>query len=154
MAKKGISKEHRKFIQLVADGSEQGAAYKVTVGSSTVTTLVCNSKGSVLASKYSNEIAEQVKLNKSIVDKANEKIVSKFANIEILSKADRMKFLSGVVTSEKDTIYTTDKIRSVAELNKMDGSYAPEKHQDVTPKLTEEERTLRVNVLLEKAKKK
>ena len=154
MAKKGISKEHRKFIQLVADGSHQNEAYKLTNGNVPITEESAKVNGSKLAKKYTEQIAEQVKLNKSIVDAANKEKVSQFAHITIISKADRMKFLTGVVESTKDTIYTTDKIRSVAELNKMDGSYAPEKREDVTPKLTKEDRTLRVKVLLEKAKKK
>lgn len=152
MAKKGISKEHRKFIQLVADGVSQKDAYKATTGDKRSTDATYISRGSKLAIKYEEEIAEQVKLNKSIVDKANEKKVSQFAHITILSKADRMKFLSGVVTSKKDTIYTTDKIRSVAELNKMDGSYAPEKVENTVVKMSKKERDDKIKALKDKMK--
>lgn len=152
MAKKGISKEHRKFIQLVADGVSQKDAYKSTTGDNKSTDATYISRGSKLAIKYEEEIAEQVKLNKSIVDAANKEKVSKFAHITIISKADRMKFLTDIIESEKDTIYTTDKIRSVAELNKMDGSYAPEKVENTVIKMSKKERDEKIKALKDKMK--
>lgn len=152
MAKKGISKEHRKFIQLVADGVSQSEAYKCTIGGKECTNKTAANVGSKLAIQYEENIAELVKEDSMVISKAKEKAALKTQELRIMSKAERMAFLTKVVEVDKDNVYMTDKIRSIAELNKMDGSYAPEKVETKDTTFTKEERKAKIKALKDKMK--
>tara|TARA_R110002051_G_C8322231_1_gene435112 strand:+ start:29 stop:487 length:459 start_codon:yes stop_codon:yes gene_type:complete len=152
MAKKGISKEHRKFIQLVADGESQMDAYVAIIRNSDTTIKTATEQGSRLAKKYAKEIDELIKEDLMVISKAKEKAALKTQELRIMSKAERMAFLTKVVEVDKENVYMTDKIRSIAELNKMDGSYAPEKVETKDTTFTKEERKAKIKALKDKMK--
>lgn len=116
---------HIEFIRLVSTGTNQMDAYKLTNGNSKVTEGAAKTGGSKLAKKYAKEIAEAHQINKDIVDVANKNAIVKAAEMTILSSAERQEILSLMVLDNKSN--NTDKIKAIAELNKMDGSYAPSK---------------------------
>jgi len=140
---KPLNKNHLDFIRLVANGSTQSDAYKATIGNKATTDVTCRTKGSKLAAKYRKNIDTLIQNNSAIVDKANEKAILKTEEMNILSNAGRMEILSKMARGEiKLTKYIvcdgeiqerdivpdySDRRAAIAELNKMDGSYAPEK---------------------------
>jgi hypothetical protein len=139
----GISAEHIEFIRLVANGSEQDKAYMVTIGNNKVTGATARSKGSALAKKYAQEIVKAKDLNKSIVDQVNKDTISKVAKGSIISAVERMEILTkiakgeiplkkhmvcdGVIEEVEVVPDWMDRKNAIAELNKMDGSYAATK---------------------------
>jgi hypothetical protein len=141
--------KHIEFIRLVANGESQVTAYKVTCGNKAVTSNVAKVKGSQLAKKYANLIAEQRDNLKKVVEEAQKDKVAEIAQMNILTSAQRMEILSNIAQgklkvkkpfviggkvleypSEPDH---TDIKNAIAELNKMQGDYAPTK-QDITTK--------------------
>lgn len=120
-----LSPKHKDFIKKVADGLTQSDAYRLSIGKDGVSKSVCEVKGSQLAKKYAKEIDLERKRVSDIVNHASDSKVVENAFKDVLSKAERMKFLSNLVTTKSDKIFTGDKIKAIAELNKMDGSYAP-----------------------------
>lgn len=138
------SKSHIKFIELVAGGEAIGKAYQlITKNKPTIKTA--NENGSKLAKRYAIEIAtERDKLQKAI-SLAHESDTLKSALKSVLSKAERLEWLTKLVNGEikakvpfviggKIMEYPSepshsDRIKALAELNKMDGSYAPTKQE-------------------------
>lgn len=141
---KPISKNHRKFIDLVAGGEAIGKAYQlITKNKPTIKTA--NENGSKLAKRYAIEIAsERDKLSKAI-SQAHESEAAKTALKSVLSKAERLEWLTKLVNGEikakvpfviggKIMEYPSepshsDRIKALAELNKMGGDYAPTKNE-------------------------
>ena len=142
---KPISKNHKRFIELVAGGEAIGKAYQLTTKNKP-TIKTANENGSKLSTRFKNEIAsEREKLQKAI-SHAHEDEALKSALKSVLSKAERLEWLTKLVNGEikakvpfviggKIMEYPSepshnDRIKALAELNKMDGSYAATK-QDV-----------------------
>jgi hypothetical protein len=135
------SPKHTKFIELVASGIEQDKAYIKAVAQKNIKGNTARSKGSILAKKYAKEIQEQRQLVKAAIDKAASTVVTDIAKKNILSTAERMEMLSKIAKGEvkikkpfviagKIMEYPSepdhaDRTKAIAELNKMDGSYAP-----------------------------
>jgi hypothetical protein len=138
-----ISPKHLEFIRLVANGETQSNAYKLSVGKKGVSRQVSEVKGSQLAKKYANLIAEQRDNLKKVVEEAQKDKVAEIAQMNILTSAQRMEILSNIAQgklkvkkpfviggkvleypSEPDH---TDIKNAIAELNKMQGDYAPTK---------------------------
>lgn len=143
---KPISKNHRKFIDLVASGETLEKSYLQSVNIK-VTATSARQQGSKLAKRYAIEIAsERDKLSKAI-SQAHESEAAKSALKSVLTKAERLEWLTKLVNGEikakvpfviggKIMEYPSepshsDRIKALAELNKMDGSYAPTK-TDIT----------------------
>lgn len=142
-----ISPKHTKFIELVASGIEQDKAYIQAIAQKNVKGNTARSKGSILAKKYAREIQEQRQLVKEAVNKAASNVVTEMAEKNILSTAERMEMLSKIAKGEvkikkpfviagKIMEYPSepdhnDRTKAIAELNKMDGSYAATK-TDIT----------------------
>ncbi len=143
------SHKHIEFIRLVANGTNQSEAYRATVGNPKATISACKAKASQLAKKYANLIAEQRDNLKKVVEEAQKDKVAEIAQMNILTSAQRMEILSNIAQgklkvkkpfviggkvleypSEPDH---TDIKNAIAELNKMQGDYAPTK-QDITTK--------------------
>lgn len=83
-----IPKNHREFIRLVADGTDQDEAYKLTSTNTSLTMATCRVNGSKLAKKYALEIQESKEKASAIVEQANnDKDVQK-ALKSILTKAE------------------------------------------------------------------
>ena len=120
-----ISKEHTEFIRLVSDGVSQKEAYRVSVGKKGVSDATCEVKSSILAKKYAKEIKSERKKTSDIVDVINEKKTQENASIRVLSKIERMGSLTGIAVAGLEESNNSDKVKAIAELNKMDGSYAP-----------------------------
>jgi hypothetical protein len=135
--------KHIEFIRLVANGETQSNAYKLSIGKKGVSKQVSEVKGSQLAKKYSNLIAEQRDNLKKVVEEAQKDKVAEIAQMNILTSAQRMEILSNIAQgklkvkkpfviggkvleypSEPDH---TDIKNAIAELNKMQGDYAPTK---------------------------
>jgi len=136
-----ISSKHIEFINLVASGISQTDAYKVTCGNKAVTSSVAKVKGSQLAKKYADLIAQERERLRKVVEAANDSKVSEIAQMNIMGKAERMELLTKMAKGEmkiKTPVVIAGKIMeypaeptasdrraAIAELNKMDGSYAP-----------------------------
>jgi hypothetical protein len=135
--------KHIEFIRLVANGETQSNAYKLSVGKKGVSKQVSEVKGSQLAKKYADLIAEQRNNLKKVVEEAQKDKVAEIAQMNILTSAQRMEILSNIAQgklkvkkpfviggkvleypSEPDH---TDIKNAIAELNKMQGDYAPTK---------------------------
>lgn len=155
---KALSKQHKKFIDLVAGGATFGNAY-ATICNNKTTSANARSNGSKLAKKYAELIqSEREKLQKAI-SQATESNAVKEALKTVISRADRLTTLSEAASDlinkaqgkTKSTFFSGGKIMQshngeifmlpvdtqvklleaarglLAELNKMDGSYAATK---------------------------
>jgi hypothetical protein len=135
--------KHSEFIRLIVNGETQSNAYKLSIGKKGVSKQVSEVKGSQLAKKYANLIAEQRDNLKKVVEEAQKDKVAEIAQMNILTSAQRMEILSNIAQgklkvkkpfviggkvleypSEPDH---TDIKNAIAELNKMQGDYAPTK---------------------------
>jgi hypothetical protein len=138
-----LPSKHSEFIRLIVNGETQSNAYKLSIGKKGVSKQVSEVKGSQLAKKYSNLIAEQRDNLKKVVEEAQKDKVAEIAQMNILTSAQRMEILSNIAQgklkvkkpfviggkvleypSEPDH---TDIKNAIAELNKMQGDYAPTK---------------------------
>ena len=133
--------KHTEFIRLVANGTNQSEAYRATVGNPKATISACKAKASQLAKKYADLIAQEREKLKAIVEEAQSNRVAEIAQMNIMTSAERMEFLSKMAKGEvkvKQPFVIGGKIMeypseptfaerraAIAELNKMDGSYAP-----------------------------
>ena len=137
--------KHTEFIRLVANGTNQSEAYRATVGNPKATISACKAKASQLAKKYADLIAQEREKLKVIVEEAQSNRVAEIAQMNIMTSAERMEFLSKMAKGEvkvKQPFVIGGKIMeypseptfaerraAIAELNKMDGSYAPAKNE-------------------------
>ena len=138
-----ISPKHTKFIELVANGISQDKAYIEAIAQKKVNGNTARSKGSILAKKYAKEIIEHRQLVRDAINNATSTAITEMAEKNILSTAERMEMLSKIAKGEvkikkpfviagKIMEYPSepdhnDRTKAIAELNKMDGSYAPAK---------------------------
>lgn len=144
-----LSKKHNEFIQQIAQGIQQERAYCTTIGNKTTTGNTARSQGSKLCKRYAKEIAEAKEKLKKVVEQANEESIAQIAKLDIMKSADRMAYLTKIIKGEIKVPYSEVKwnpvskafetiqfedlathnarIMAIAELNKMDGSYAPSK---------------------------
>jgi hypothetical protein len=136
-----ISPKHTKFIELVANGMLQDKAYTEAISKGKANGNTARSKGSTLAKRYAKEIQEHKQLVKQAINNATSTAITEMAEKNILSTAERMEMLSKIakgevkikkpfVISGKIMEYPSepdhnDRTKAIAELNKMDGSYAP-----------------------------
>lgn len=135
--------KHKEFISLVAKGTSQTDAYKVTCGNRAVTSNVAKVKGSQLAKKYAHLInLERENLSK-VLEQARNSKVAEIEQKHLMSKIERMEILDkmakgelkikqpfvigGKIMEYKCEPSLSDRRAAIAELNKMDGSYAPVK---------------------------
>jgi len=138
-----ISPKHTKFIELVANGISQDKAYIEAIAQKKVNGNTARSKGSILAKRYAKEIQEHKQLVKQAINNATSTAITEMAEMNILSTAERMEMLSKIAKGEvkikkpfviagKIMEYPSepdhnDRTKAIAELNKMDGSYAATK---------------------------
>jgi len=157
---KPISKQHRKFIELVAGGELFGNAY-ATICNKKTTPANARSNGSKLAKRYKNEIQSERETLQKAISHAHENEAVKTAFKSVLSKAERINELSSAATDllekvqgkKQFTFFSGGKMMQshngekfmlpvdtqlkilegaknlIAELNKMDGSYAATKNE-------------------------
>lgn len=141
---KPISKNHKKFIDLVASGETLEKSYLQSVNKK-VTATSARQQGSKLAKRYQIEIATEREKLQNAISHAHESEAVNNALKSILSKADRLEWLTKLVNGEikakqpfviggKIMEYPSepshsDRIRALSELNKMDGSYAPVRNE-------------------------
>jgi hypothetical protein len=135
------SPKHTKFIELVANGISQDKAYIEAIAQKKVNGNTARSKGSILAKRYAKQIQEHKELVKQAINNATSTAITELAEKNILSTAERMEMLSKIAKGEvkikkpfviagKIMEYPSepdhnDRTKAIAELNKMDGSYAP-----------------------------
>jgi hypothetical protein len=135
--------KHQQFIELVAAGSEQDKAYIKAIAKDGTSQASARQKGSTLAKRYANEIQIERERVGKVIEAAKDKLVSDIAEMNILSTAERMEMLSKIAKGEvkikkpfviagKIMEYPSepdhnDRTKAIAELNKMDGSYAATK---------------------------
>lgn len=135
-----ISPKHTKFIELVANGINQDKAYADAIAKGKISGNAARSKGSTLAKRYAKEIQEHRQLVKQAINNATSTAITELAEKNILSTAERMEMLSKIAKGEvkikkpfviagKIMEYPSepdhnDRTKAIAELNKMDGSYA------------------------------
>jgi hypothetical protein len=137
------SPKHTKFIELIANGISQDKAYIEAIAQKKVNGNTARSKGSILAKRYAKEIQEHKQLVKQAINNATSTAITELAEKNILSTAERMEMLSKIAKGEvkikkpfviagKIMEYPSepdhnDRTKAIAELNKMDGSYAATK---------------------------
>ena len=135
--------KHTEFIRLVADGVNQSEAYRLTCTNKDLTDLTTRVEGSKLAKKYQNEISQERERLKNVLEAAYDSKITEIAEKRIMDSAERMEWLTkladgsikavrpivvaGSIVEYSEEPSHTDRIRAIAELNKMDGSYAPAK---------------------------
>ena len=136
-----ISPKHKEFIKLVANGTNQSEAYVLTNPNKHLTKGTIKVESSKLAKKYADLIAQEREKLKAIVEEAQSNRVAEIAQMQIMTSAERMEFLTKMAKGEvkvKQPFVIGGKIMeypseptfaerraAIAELNKMDGSYAP-----------------------------
>jgi len=138
-----LSIPHRKFINLVASGQTQALSYKLSIGKKGVSKAVCEVKGSQLSKRYADLITIQREKLSEVITQARKSEVVESALKSVLSVAERLEWLTKLVNGEikakqpfviggKIMEYPSepshnDRIKALAELNKMDGAYAVER---------------------------
>lgn len=134
-------KPHVDFCRAVANGSTYKDAYLQVSCKNNTSESTAEQQGSRLAKKYDSYIQELKQKTSEAIDKAYENEAVKEALNGILTKVERMKILCEIALGEikvKKAIITSkgieylpeepdhnDRKNAIAELNKMDGSYAP-----------------------------
>ena len=142
-----LPSKHIEFVQLVAKGVQQEEAYRLTIGNKDTTSGSARAQGSKLAKKYALLINEERERLRKVVEAANDSKVSEIAQKRIMSLVERMEWLTklvdGTIKAKRPFVVGgkimeypeepshSDRVKALAELNKMDGSYAPAK-QDIT----------------------
>lgn len=142
-----LQSKHIEFVQLVAKGLQQDEAYRLTIGNKDTTSGSARAQGSKLAKKYADLIAQEREKLKAIVEEAQSNRVAEIAKMNIMTAAERMEFLSKMANGEikvKQPFVIGGKIMeypseptfaerraAIAELNKMDGSYAATKTENL-----------------------
>jgi viroplasmin and RNaseH domain-containing protein len=95
-----IPQHHKEFIRLVANGTDQDEAYKLTSTNTSLTMATCRVNGSKLAKKYALDIQESKEKASAIVEQANnDKDVQK-ALKSILTKAEVDAKLCDIIKGE------------------------------------------------------
>ena len=135
--------KHTEFIRLVANGTNQSEAYILTNPNKHLTKGTIKVESSKLAKKYADLIDKEREILKVIVEEAQSNRVAEIAQMNIMTSVERMEFLTKMAKGEvkvKQPFVIGGKIMeypseptfaerraAIAELNKMDGSYAPTK---------------------------
>lgn len=149
MANSKLTIKQIEFCKLFANGESASNAYRLAFKSKSEGTCKVNASKLLKKPEIASKIAEFQKHNANIVSKANEIAAEKLAEGEIADKIERQKLLTqimrgdvkiradkfffdgktgAVVTQEVDELPDhAARIKAIAELNKMDGSYAPSK---------------------------
>ena len=133
--------KHSEFIRLVANGTNQSEAYILTNPNKNLTKGTIKVESSKLAKKYADLIDKERDVLKVIVEEAQSNRVAEIAQMNIMTSVERMEFLTKMAKGEvkvKQPFVIGGKIMeypseptfaerraAIAELNKMDGSYAP-----------------------------
>ena len=139
-----IPLKHKEFIKHIAEGESQSNAYSLTFSNKNLTKGTIKVEASKLCKKYALEIEQERKKLSDIVEQANQSKVAQIASMDIMTKAQRLEYLTKVINGEikvKKPIVISgkimeypmetdmnDRLKALAELNKMDGSYAPIKN--------------------------
>jgi hypothetical protein len=140
------SAKHTEFIRLVANGTNQSEAYILTNPNKNLTKGTIKVESSKLAKKYADLIAKERDILKVIVEEAQSNRVAEIAQMNIMTSVERMEFLTKMAKGEvkvKQPFVIGGKIMeypseptfaerraAIAELNKMDGSYAATKQEN------------------------
>ena len=113
-----MTKEAKEFARLVAGGERPMNAYKMAYNRADV--------DNVTASKHASRL-----MKKDEVVKRIEKADAQLDRRAVMSKQARMEWLSelvrGTKVGDECPANVANGIRAIAELNKMDGAYEPEK---------------------------
>ena len=135
--------KHSEFIRLVADGVNQSEAYRLTYTNKDLTDLTTRVEGSKLAKKYQTEINQERERLKKVIETAQDNKLAEISEKRIMDSVERMEWLTklvdGTIKAKRPIVIAgeiieyeeepshTDRVKAIAELNKMDGSYAPTK---------------------------
>lgn len=116
---KKILPQHQKFIDLVANGTNQAEAYRLSVGNGKSTSGETSKvKGSQLAKRFEQEIADERERQQAIVQGVKDSAIVKEALKGILSQAEVdakvCKIISGELETEKIFVTQTG-IKKVME---------------------------------------
>lgn len=95
-----ITAKHAEFIKLVANGTSQTDAYRVTSGNKLVTSSVAKVKGSQLAKKYVLQIQEARENAQKVIDQANKEKEAEIALKQILTQAEVDAKLCKIINGE------------------------------------------------------
>ena len=153
MAKNTLTEKQIEFCKLISSGKSGAEAYRIAFNNASSGTCKVNGSKLLKQPLIAEKIKELKSIAKSITEAAQRKSADKIAADEIATVAERMKILTQIMRgeiplkkpmvvsmgagggSEIQEIETVpdwmDRKNAIAELNKMDGSYASEK-QDVT----------------------
>ena len=85
-----LSIEHLEFIRLVANGSTQKEAYRLSNPKKTLSNGTCEVEGSKLAAKYATEISQQKQKHQQLIQQANETEASQNAQNKVLENASKI----------------------------------------------------------------
>ena len=85
-----LSIEHLEFIRLVANGSTQKEAYRLSYPKKSLSNGTCEVESSKLASKYAIEIAQEKQKHQQLIQQANETEASQNAQNEVLENAAKI----------------------------------------------------------------
>jgi hypothetical protein len=98
--KMNIPKNHKEFIRLVADGTAQDEAYRLTSPNKSLTKATSRVEGSKLAKKYALEIQQAKEKASDIVEQANNDKDVQIALKSILTKAEVDAVNSSMIKGE------------------------------------------------------
>ena len=154
-AKNRLSEKMVEFCRLYANGKMPSEAYSIAFKNDKIATCGVNSNKLLKRADIQEQIAKFQELNKSLVDAANEIAIKDIVEGSIAEKIERMQHLTKIMRGElkirADRFFFDSKdgkvvsheveelpdhgaqIKAIAELNKMDGSYAATK-TDITVK--------------------
>jgi len=147
MANSTLTEKQREFCKLFITGKSGADAYSIAFNSNNQSNCKVNASKLLKSDKIKSYISELQAENKKIVEMANNKAAQDLADGSIATATERMQILTKIMRGEIPLIKPmvvdkqlvdievvpdySDRRAAIAELNKMDGSYAPAK-QDIT----------------------
>ena len=136
-----LTEKQREFCKLYVSANNATDAYAIAFKTTNLKTSAAAASRLLKRDEIQNFISEVQAENRRLVDKANEQAANDLAEGSIANSKERMQILTKIMRGKisikqeaatKDGVVTllvkpshSDRRAAIAELNKMDGSYAP-----------------------------
>jgi hypothetical protein len=140
-----LTRKQSQFCKFIVEGSSGTDAYQKAFGTKTKSTCRFNASKLLKSDAIKEKLHELRALARKITEKANQKAADQIAAEEIMGVQERMAILTKIARGSIPLIKPMvcdgsihdievvpdwmDRKNAIAELNKMDGTYAPEKKE-------------------------
>lgn len=127
-----LTEKQVKFCNFYVGGKDATNAYSIAFNNNKLSSAKVCACILLKQEKIKLEVKRLQEENRIITENANKKASDNLSNGEVASKVDRLKLLTKIMNGEstkENPISMQDRIRAIAELNKMGGDYAPQKSE-------------------------